>query len=157
MAITKISYEKGGQLPPNTSVILVWSQEQGTQPGGKADQRGISKSNAKEKLGAKKEAVTRKRRGGTSFGGNVEPAQNITRVSFMLLLNFRAVQGKRNHTSCSLPSFPVQVQLERADLTLKLGKVSQISFTKPEHHTHELSSFNLSPSYFHCTNCFEYL
>lgn len=65
--------------------------------------------------------MTKKRRGGTPFGSNVEPAQNITVYFLMLLLTFRAVQGKRNYTPCSLASFLV---LERADLTLKLGKVS---------------------------------
>lgn len=82
MAITKIAYEKGDYfpLPPKLCDFSLVSGA-GYSPVDKVDQRGISKSNAKERLRAKKEAGTRKRRGGTSFGGNVKPAQNIT-VSF---------------------------------------------------------------------------
>jgi len=87
MLINKIVYEKGDYMslpplprPPPSSVMLVFSQRQATQLVDKAEQSDISKSNSKERLRAKKEAATRKRRGGT-LGGNVEPAQNVT-VSF---------------------------------------------------------------------------
>lgn len=77
MVITKIVYEKGDYyiFPPSC------------QPADKADQRGISKSIAKERLRAKKEAATRKRRGGASFGGNVKMAQNLT-ISFFNVIAY---------------------------------------------------------------------